>query len=85
MAKPECTNDNSAERLVYGSGENVYELLATWTVAGKVKVRGDSLDEAIDRLTNSETNLPKDSEYVQGSFEVDRAVAEDDYPAKEPA
>lgn len=75
----------SCAKLMEGDGKNLYELFATWEVGGYAKVRADSVEEACDILQGSQENLPKISSYIHGSFEVDRELAEGDYPEEEPA
>lgn len=43
----------------------------TWSVCGKVKVKADTLEEAMDKaLTDDSIPLPEDSDYIDGSWEL---------------
>jgi len=49
-----------------------YKLPVTWEVYGFVKIEANSIEEAIE-IFNRESDhieLPEDSEYVDGSFEL---------------
>jgi uncharacterized phosphosugar-binding protein len=54
-----------------------YEIPCSWEVYGTVEVAARSLDEAIEKVSDDGFPLPNRSSYVDGSFEVDRAIAED--------
>ena len=62
-------------------GENMnnkwYEIPCSWEVYGTVEVAATSLDEAIERVEDDDFPLPSRSSYVDGSFQVDRPIAED--------
>lgn len=50
-----------------------FKVSCTWEVIGDFEVEAESLDDAIDKVENSEEpfdGLPSDSEYVDGSFQV---------------
>jgi len=50
-----------------------FKIPVTWEVYGTIEVYADSLDEAIEKFDNHETedgySLPIESDYVDGSFE----------------
>ena len=54
-----------------------YEIPCAWEVYGTVEVAADSLAEAIEKVEDDEFPLPSNFNYVDGSFEVDRDVAEE--------
>ena len=62
-------------------GENMnnkwYEIPCSWEVYGTVEVAATSLDEAIEKVEDNDFPLPSKSSYVDGSFQVDRTIAED--------
>ena len=62
-------------------GENMnnkwYEIPCSWEVYGTVEVAATSLDEAIEMVEDNDFPLPSKSSYVDGSFQVDRPIAED--------
>ena len=62
-------------------GENMnnkcYEIPCSWEVYGTVEVAATSLDEAIEKVEDNDFPLPSKSSYVDGSFQVDRPIAED--------
>ncbi len=49
-----------------------YKIPCTWTVSGVVEVEADSLDTA--KLLADDAPLPTESDYVDGSFEVNYAM-----------
>ena len=54
-----------------------YEIPCSWEVYGTIEVAANSLDAAIKKVEDEDFPLPSRSSYVEGSFEVDRAIAED--------
>ena len=62
-------------------GENMnnkwYEIPCSWEVYGTVEVAATSLDEAIEKVEDNDFPLPSKCSYVDGSFQVDRPIAED--------
>tara|TARA_Y100000034_G_C6588075_1_gene255361 strand:+ start:93 stop:317 length:225 start_codon:yes stop_codon:yes gene_type:complete len=54
-----------------------YEIPCSWQVYGTVEVAANSLDAAIEKVEDEGFPLPSRSSYVDGSFEVDRDIAED--------
>ena len=62
-------------------GENMnnkwYEIPCSWEVYGTVEVAATSLDEAIEKVEDDDFPLPSSTSYVDGSFQVDRPIAED--------
>ena len=54
-----------------------YEVPCSWEVYGTVEVTARSLDEAIEKVEDNDFPLPSKSSYVDGSFQVDREIAED--------
>ena len=54
-----------------------YEIPCSWEVYGTVEVAASSLDAAIEKVEDDGFPLPSRSSYVGGSFQVDRAIAED--------
>ena len=55
----------------------VYEIPCSWEVYGTVEVEADNLDEAVAKVEADDFPLPNRASYVDGSFEVDRAIAEE--------
>jgi hypothetical protein len=54
-----------------------YEIPCSWEVYGTVKVCARNLGEAIEKVSDDGFPLPDRSSYVDGSFEVDRDIAEE--------
>ena len=54
-----------------------YEIPCSWEVYGTVEVEADNLDEAVAKVEADDFPLPGRASYVDGSFEVDRDVAEE--------
>ena len=54
-----------------------YEIPCSWVVYGTVEVAARNLDEAIEKVEDNDFPLPSKSSYVDGSFQVDREIAED--------
>ena len=54
-----------------------YEVPCSWEVYGTVEVAARSLDEAIEKVEDNDFPLPSKSSYVDGSFQVDRDIAEE--------
>jgi len=54
-----------------------YEIPCSWEVYGTMEVEANSLEEAIKLAERDDSPMPDDSDYVDGSFEVDRDVAEE--------
>ena len=54
-----------------------YEIPCTWEVYGTVEIEADSLGEAIELAERDDSPMPDDSDYVDGSFQVDRDIAEE--------
>jgi len=54
-----------------------YEIPCSWQVYGTVEVAANSLDAAIEKVEDEGFPLPSRSSYVDGSFEVDREIAEE--------
>ena len=53
-----------------------YEIPCTWEVYGTIEIEADSLEEAIELAERDDSPMPDDSDYVDGSFQVDRDIAE---------
>ena len=54
-----------------------YEIPCTWEVYGTIEIEDDSLEEAIELAERDDSPMPDDSDYVDGSFQVDRDIAEE--------
>ena len=54
-----------------------YEIPCSWEVYGTAEVEADNLDEAVAKVEADDFPLPGRASYVDGSFEVDRDVAEE--------
>jgi len=54
-----------------------YEIPCTWEVYGTIEIEADSLEEAIELAERDDSPMPDDSDYVDGSFQVDRDIAEE--------
>jgi hypothetical protein len=54
-----------------------YEIPCSWEVYGTMEVEANSLEEAIELAERDDSPMPDASDYVDGSFEVDRDVAEE--------
>ena len=54
-----------------------YKIPCSWEVYGTIEVAANSLDAAIEKVEDEGFPLPSRSSYVEGSFEVDRAIAEE--------
>ena len=61
----------------YGDDElHEYKIPCSWQVYGYCSIFAPTLEDAIEEAENDITPLPLDSSYVDGSFEVDRDIAE---------
>ena len=54
-----------------------YEIPCSWEVYGTLEVEANSLEEAIELAEREDSPMPDDSDYVDGSFQVDRDIAEE--------
>ena len=54
-----------------------YEIPCTWEVYGTMEVEANSLEEAIELAERDDSPMPDSYDYIDGSFEVDRDVAEE--------
>ena len=54
-----------------------YEIPCSWEVYGTLEVEADSLEEAIELAERDDSPMPDDSDYVDGTFQVDRDIAEE--------
>ena len=54
-----------------------YEIPCTWEVYGTLEVEADSLEEAIELAERDDSPMPDESDYVDGSFQIDRDIAEE--------
>ena len=54
-----------------------YKIPCAWEVYGYSEVAASSLDAAIEKVEDEGFPLPSRSSYVDGSFEVDRTIAEE--------
>ena len=54
-----------------------YEIPCTWEVYGTLEVEADSLEEAIELAERDDSPIPDESDYVDGSFQIDRDIAEE--------
>ena len=54
-----------------------YEIPCTWEVYGTLEVEANSLDEAIELAERDDSPMPDESDYVDGTFQVDRDIAEE--------
>lgn len=50
--------------------KRIFKIPVSWTSIGTMEVSASSLEEAIAIAEDDLTGLPKDSEYLDGSFEV---------------
>lgn len=48
-----------------------FKIPVSWTSIGTMEVEASSLKEAIAKVEDDSLGLPKDSSYLDGSFEVD--------------
>lgn len=57
-----------------------YKIPVVWQMMGTVEVQAESLDDAVDKVLDTDVPLPEDGEYIEASFEVDESVysTEDD-------
>ena len=54
-----------------------YEIPCSWEVYGTMEIEADSLEEAIELAERDDSPMPDDSDYVDGSFQIDRDIAEE--------
>ena len=54
-----------------------YEIPCSWEMYGTVEVTARSLDEAIEKVSDDGFPLPSQSNYIDGSFEVDYPIAKE--------
>lgn len=59
-----------------------YKLFAVWMMSGTYEIEAESLEQAIEKCEGPDTPLAEGN-FVDGSFEVDRAIAYDDYPEEQ--
>jgi hypothetical protein len=52
----------------------IYKLPVSWEVIATQEVEADSLEEAIMIAEETNLDLPKNSEYLDGSYEVNREL-----------
>ena len=50
--------------------KRIFKIPVSWTSIGTMEVNASSLEEAIAIAEDDLTGLPKNSEYLDGSFEV---------------
>ena len=50
--------------------KRIFKLPVSWTSIGTMEINASSLEEAIAIAEDDLTGLPKNSEYLDGSFEV---------------
>ena len=55
----------------------MYTIPVVWQMMGTVVVAADSLEDAIADALDSDTPLPTNGEYIDGSCEVDDSVYND--------
>lgn len=48
-----------------------YKLAAFWQMSAVIEVEADSLEDAIGIVNGPEFPLPTNSDYVEGSFQID--------------
>jgi len=48
---------------------NTYKIPCTWQMYGYYHIEANSIKEALEKTEDS--NLPTDSDFVEGSFEID--------------
>ena len=53
---------------------NKYKIPVSWSVCGIMEVEANSLEDAIDKA--EDMPLPTDTDYIDGSFEVNRDMLE---------
>lgn len=53
-----------------------YKIAVSWEMYGYVKIKAESLEEAIKKAEDDETPLP-DGNYIDGSFLVDEQMTEE--------
>lgn len=56
-----------------------YNLPVYWEMYGRLKIKANSLEEAIEKAYAPETGLPH-GEYVGESFHVDKELVAEEYP-----
>ena len=54
-----------------------YEIPCSWEVYGTMEVKANSLEEAIELAEKDDYPMPDAPDYVDGSFQVDRDIAEE--------
>lgn len=54
-----------------------YTIPCSWEMYGELTIEADSLEEACLKAEEDSAGLPEEKHYVDGSFEVDRDLAEE--------
>jgi hypothetical protein len=54
----------------------IYKLPVSWEVIATQEVEADSLEEAIMIAEETNLDLPENSEYLDGSYEVNKEIIE---------
>lgn len=52
-----------------------FKIPVYWTESAEIDIEANSLEEAIEIVQYQYPNLPKEHEYIDGSFEVNEEVA----------
>lgn len=54
-----------------------FEIPVSWTMCGIVKIKANTLEEAIEKAKENEDTLPlpDNGEYIDASFEIDEELA----------
>lgn len=62
--------------------DKLYHIPCSWQMYGYTPVRASNLEEAVS-ITQGDTPLPTNGTYVDGSFEIDHDIMEDQYMCSE--
>ena len=57
-----------------------YEISVDWQVCAYAVVEAESVQDAINKVNEPDFPLPTDTEYIEGSFQVNQEMVEMMYP-----
>jgi hypothetical protein len=70
LPKKKIVVDKTLKINILQTMKRIFKIPVSWTSIGTMEVSASSLEEAIAIAEDDLTGLPKDSEYLDGSFEV---------------
>jgi len=70
LPKKKIVVDKTLKINILQTMKRIFKLPVSWTSIGTMEINASSLEEAIAIAEDELTGLPEDSEYLEGSFEV---------------